>query len=201
MGAPDLRAIDLELNDIAGRAQSVVESMREFVRRVDHYSHSELRAIEDFVGKTREEIAALAPVSISQRRIPQAGAELSAIVRDTGEATDRIMTAAEELLACDAANLEDYRTFATERAITILESCSFHDLTGQRISKVLEALSVIESRTHRFATELGIADAPDSETELERSNRESLLNGPALADADQFLIDDLFDTSPAHARG
>jgi chemotaxis protein CheZ len=188
------KQLNQELDAIAARAEAVVEAMRAFVQKADRVSYSELRAISEHLGKTRLEIDALAPLGIARRRIPSAGAELDALVKDSAEATERIMTAAEEILACDAVTLEAHAAYASERAMFILEACAFNDLAGQRVSKISDVLRVIEERTRRFASELGITDAPDCETEDERRNREALLNGPAVGDAgnNQQSIDDLF---------
>lgn len=188
------RLINEELDDIARRAEAVLNSMRDFVHKVDRVSYSELRAIGDYIGKTREEITALAPVAIAQRRIPQAGAELDALVRDSGDATEVIMTAAEELMSCPATTVEAYADYVNEKAMVILEACGFHDLAGQRVSKVTEVLRVIEDRAQRFASQLGVSDAPEAETDKERRSREQMLNGPTIRHEEnsQSSIDDLF---------
>lgn len=196
MSSDAARRIDAELDAIGARAEAVLESLRAYVHKVDHFTHGELAAIGRYVGKTREEISALAPAGISQRRIPQAGAELDAMVRDSAAAADQIMTAAEALLSHEGEDLEAYRTFVSEQAMIILEACGFHDLNGQRVSKVVDVLKVIEARTHRFATELGLSDEGGQDSDIDPA---SLINGPALdtGSVDQSSIDDLFASTSA----
>ena len=195
MSSDAARRIDAELDAIGARAEEVLESLRAYVHKVDHFSYSELAAIGRYVGKTRQEISALGPAGISQRRIPQAGAELDAMVRDSAAAADQIMTAAEALLAHESDDLEAYRAFVCEQAMVILEACGFHDINGQRISKVVDVLKVIESRTHRFATELGLSDELGADGDVAPAG---LINGPALdtGSVDQSSIDDLFASTP-----
>ncbi|MFO1014583.1 MAG: hypothetical protein U1E50_12550 [Caulobacteraceae bacterium] len=74
-----------------------------------------------------------------------------------------------------------------------LEACGFHDLTGQ-VTKITDVLRIIEERTQRFASQLGVSDTQESETESEKRNRERMLSGPAIVnqEIDQAAIDDLF---------
>src|SRR3546814_8027498 len=88
---------------------------------------------------------------------------------------------------------------ASERLIAIIESCSFHDLTGHRVTQVVKTLRFIESRILAMIDIWGLEAfrdlplPPDDETE-EREDAE-LLNGPALGGAglSQDDIDALFD--------
>ena len=104
------------------------------------------------------------------------------------------MTAAEELLSCPAETVEEYAAYVNDRAMIILEACGFHDLTGQRVTKITDVLRIIEERTQRFASQLGVSDTQESETESEKRNRERMLSGPAIVnqEIDQAAIDDLF---------
>ena len=67
--------------------------------------------------------------------------------------------------------------------MTIIEACSFQDLAGQRVSKVVNSLRHVEDRVARFAEVMGVRDAefaPQEETAKEKRDREQLLNGPAM---------------------
>ncbi len=67
--------------------------------------------------------------------------------------------------------------------MVIFEACSFQDLTGQRISKVVETLEHIEARVSRFAAAIGAKDDPKGNTKEEEKRKKRkedlLLNGPA----------------------
>ena len=74
----------------------------------------------------------------------------------------------------------------------IIENCSFQDLAGQRVSKVVNSLRHVESRVARFAEVMGVHDADTTvqETDDEKRAREQLLNGPAL-DGPETSQDDI----------
>ena len=81
----------------------------------------------------------------------------------------------------------------------IYEACSFQDITGQRIKKVVDTLTHIEQRLERFASVMGVEDAELEETLEDKRKRENLLNGPALngPEVAQDDIDALFGTEGA----
>ncbi len=93
--------------------------------------------------------------------------------------------------------------------ITIFEACTFQDITGQRISKVVSTLNFIDERVSAFVDKLRLPEGEGistEETEEERRKRELILHGPQHAgegvsqsDVDAMLaeaqseIDKLFD--------
>lgn len=159
----------------------------------DAEARAELRTIAGVLARARREIATLRPHHLRDETIPSADAELDAIVRDTEAATHVIMGAAETMLACDAPTFAAYRTEVQAQALTIFEACSFQDITGQRVSKVVAALHEVEARIARLAEALGLA-----EEALGGPARESLLNGPGLdgPDVTQAAIDAMFAADP-----
>ena len=159
----------------------------------------ELAAVADYIGHMKREIGTLRPNEISRERIPSANDELGTVLQATASATHTIMAAAEEVLGAGGLSDKDYRSLVEERILTIFEACSFQDITGQRISKVLEALSHLEKRLDRFAKAVNArdaADAIDPEEKLRQARREVLLlHGPQDEDKaiKQDDIDALFD--------
>ena len=129
-------------------------------------------------------------------------------MQGTFNATDQILTAAEHIDR-DAHSLEAAVTSAQDRAVAadileqvikIFEACNFQDLTGQRITKVVNTLKFIEDRIMRMMEIWGglesfqnivVDEAPVAEGDA------SLLNGPKLASdaghASQDDIDALFN--------
>jgi chemotaxis protein CheZ len=128
-----------------------------------------------------------------------ANEELGCVVQATAGATHTIMSAAEEILGSEAASLDAYRAGVEAKVFEIFEACSFQDITGQRIAKVLEALRQVEKRLNRFTAAVNARDAQDAldpEDALRQARREVLLlNGPQSADKaiGQDDIDALFD--------
>ena len=66
--------------------------------------------------------------------------ELGAIVRAIETATNTIMECAETVLAADTADPVAYRTLVEEKMLAVFEACSFQDITGQRIARVVDSL-------------------------------------------------------------
>ncbi len=159
----------------------------------------ELAAVADYIGHMKKEIAALRPNELCRERIPSANDELGTVVQATASATHTIMAAAEEILGATALSDKDYRSLVETRILTIFEACSFQDITGQRIARVLEALEQFEKRLDRFAKAVNVrdsAEAADPEEKLRQARREVLmLHGPQKeAEAiKQDDIDALFD--------
>ena len=193
---------DPQLIKIMKLSEELVGSMKDFFGGLDRSLHTELKAIGDFIARAHEEIRALGPREMSRDRLPSAGAELDAIVKDTEEATNTIMSAAEAMLASDATDLATYKAMVEQEAMKIFEACSFQDITGQRVSKVVAVLRQVEDRVARLAENLGVADIDGDEAEEtpeQRRQREQILNGPALngPETKQDEIDAMFDSAPA----
>ena len=124
--------------------------------------------------------------------------ELEAVVTDTEKATEVIMSAAESVLCDEETDYDTYRANVEAKMMEIIESCSFQDLAGQRVSKVVGSLRHVE-RTGLPASPRSWAfnDAdggPQEETAEEKRNREQLLNGPAIGgpETSQDDIDAMF---------
>jgi chemotaxis protein CheZ len=185
--------LDAEFGELVRKSELLANSMQSFFKKLDRSMVAEFQTISDYINKTKDEIGALAPLSLTQHRLPSAGAELEAVVRDTETATFRIMTAAEALL--EYAGSDPGRAEVSRHAMDILEACSFQDLSGQRLSKVTALLTLIETRVVRLVQELGVTEEGSDEAEGDQRNRELMLNGPALdgPETTQADIDALFD--------
>ena len=155
----------------------------------------ELAAVTEYIAHVKREIGTLRANELCRDRIPMAHQELGGVVQATASATHTIMTAAEEILGSDDASLERYRDRVEAKLLEIFEACAFQDITGQRISKVLDALTQVERRLGRFAHAVNAPDAganPDPEEALQHARREVLLlNGPA--DEGQGIAQDDID--------
>ena len=168
---------------------------------------AELDLIYDAINRTKQEIATVHLTGFQGPEMARVTNELDAIVGGTENATDRILSNAEEidqLAATLAPRLKDDQNRALvadvqDRVIKIFEACNFQDLTGQRITKVVSTLKFIETHILRMMEIWGGLEAfKDIEAE-KMSRREGdagLLNGPKLAGetghASQDDIDALF---------
>lgn len=176
------RSGDVALKDVMVLAELMVGSMQSFFEALDSSVYKELRDIADYISKAKDDIRNLRAADIKNNRIPEAGKELDAIVQATEEATNTIMEQAEKLMSADTSDMEAYQGEVNDAVVQIFEACSFQDLTGQRISKIVETLDFIDHRVSRLANVIGTSEGEGelTEEEIARQKRkeELLLHGP-----------------------
>ena len=180
----------------------------EFRREMEEASKLkvELDEIYNAINKTKVEIASLHNTSFDPDQMGRVANELDAIVNGTEHATETILASAEgideraaEILPTLTGNQKEGLEDIQEKIVQIFEACNFQDLTGQRITKVVNTLKFVEDRIDRMMEIWGGIQAfqdVDVITPDERAGDEALLNGPALQDeegiASQDDIDALF---------
>lgn len=192
-----------QLVEVLELSQHLTGAMESFFTALDTSIKDEFRDIAGFIQKARDEIGDLRPSDIQQNRLPRAGEELEAIVNDTEVATEKIMQTAEDILAMDPDTTENFATEVQDRMLVIIEACSFQDLTGQRVSKVVGTLRQIEDRITKFASVMGIEhESPVEMTEQEKRAHDLLLNGPAIGGPEtaQADIDAMFASDDGDAN-
>lgn len=161
---------------------------------------SEIENLAEYITQAKREIAAItlpADETGSDKNLGSAALELNEVVRHTEEATNNIMDKADAIMAL-AASAGDIGNQLNEHAMGILEACSFQDITGQRIKKVLKTLEQIELRVGNLIKLFG-GNMPDGFAfgEIDTGGRrpdEDLMNGPQLSKdkPSQDDIDKLF---------
>ncbi len=189
----------MSLTDIIGVAELLTSSLQPLLRQIDSTIHKELRSILLRIESLRTEIAKVRADDISHHKIPEMGRELSAIVEATEGATNNIMESAEAVMDYTGNDLEEYKQIVADRMMQIFEACSFQDLTGQRVTKIVETVEIIEERINLLCDMLDMSATsekapPEELTEKQRRKKELMLNGPALAGegVNQSAIDELF---------
>lgn len=163
-----------------------------------------LREIADLGRIIQEAKSGLAEVSldaITDRHLPAATGELDAIIEHTAIATNSILESCEQLddLA-EGMNASQAGVIQTA-TMHIYEACSFQDVTGQRITKVVKALQAIEVKVaalsaRYLASATDPAPAPRPVVQDPTPEEVCLTNGPMLphdamcqADIDKLLAD------------
>ncbi|WP_299810983.1 protein phosphatase CheZ [uncultured Roseibium sp.] len=200
---------EVSLTDVMHLAEVMSGSMFDFLSTVQPAVTEELTAIARQITCMKEEISQLRANDMKTNKIPDAGRELDAIVEATETATNTIMETAEEIMGADTSDPEAYQELVSNKMISIFEACTFQDITGQRISKVIETLRFIDERVSSFISHLRIPEdleAAIEESDEERRKRELILHGPqhvgegvsqddidALLGDAQSDIDKLFD--------
>ena len=139
------------------RDATTPEAVAEIVEQVLATMHGDLTANEatllaevEQIGRTiaaaKQEIASLQVEDINRAFIPSATDELDAIVEATAQATNEILDCCETFEKVSG-ELGGEKGEALQAAVTrIYEACSFQDITGQRITKVVRTLKSIEDR-------------------------------------------------------
>lgn len=150
---------------------------------------AEIESLARTIAAAKAEIAALRVDDITDSHIPSATDELDAIVAHTAAATDCILEVC-EALDLFSSELEGKQALQMADATTrIYEACSFQDITGQRISKVVFTLKVIDEKVAQILSTFGggtFHGGPAAGAPLMRSleplaaNDPVLLNGPQL---------------------
>lgn len=172
---------DVSLTDIMSLAEVMAGSLDAFVKSTNKTVYDEFTSIAKEISSIKSEIATLSPGEMRHCAIPEAGRELDAVVEATERATNTIMESAEEIMSADPSDPDAYQAVVNDKIIEIFEACSFQDITGQRIAKVVRALNVIDDRVSTFIERLKMEDVEDAhreETEEERRQRELILHGP-----------------------
>lgn len=154
-----------------------------------------LAEVEDLartIAKTRTDLQRLEAGPFIAGHIPAATDELDAVVAHTASATDVILEACEQLENASASGEVIDADLVGRATTSIYEACSFQDITGQRISKVVATLKAIEQKVGEILQVFGQADTEH----VESGPTASLTNGPQLpgkamaqADIDALLSD------------
>jgi chemotaxis protein CheZ len=157
----------------------------------------ELQGLAQEITRAKQEMAALQVVEINAHQIPGATDELDAIVAHTANATNEILDACEGLERLAEAVPAPHALSLSNAVTRIYEACSFQDITGQRIGKVVKALKVIEERIlaieDRFGPFPDAPAAPAPAPAVALTEGQALANGPQLpgAGTSQAEIDSL----------
>lgn len=176
------------------------ERMREEVRLLK----MELKALFNSIQETKREIAQLRSSNADSDRLMVVASELDAVVGATEGATEGILDAAEKIDHA-AQNIRSHGvdTYVArvaeeigEHILTIFEHCNFQDITGQRITKVVNTLKFVEERIDKMIEIWGREAFDDLlGDDFVEDDDKRLLNGPQLEHKgiSQDEIDKLFD--------
>ena len=201
--AEEVRKMLLEFRSSWHQQSEVVEASKhvEVLRR-------ELMEMAASIEQARREVAALRPPDAGGDKITSATNELDAIVISTERASFEILNAAERLMDLSgklkADGADPGLCSEIEGEVTnIFTACSFQDLTGQRTSKVVNALRYIEQRVNAMINIWGVEKLAGIQVSHENTDTRPdahLLNGPQLdgLGVSQADVDSMFD-SPAMA--
>ncbi len=162
--------------------------------------------------KIRKELAALNPPGAPDH-FGSMSDQLDAIVNATEGATNSIMESVEGIdnlmgearTYCQGGKLGSIFDQVTDKVNTVFEACSFQDITGQRVTKVVNSLKFVEERINSIIFTWGRDELTQVVVEIKEDQDpdKKLLHGPQLpgqgvsqAEVDKMLaqteIDKLF---------
>lgn len=175
------------LHQTAGRAEALRGELLEMAASIE---------------QARREIAALRPKETQNNRLDIATNELDAIVSTTERASIEILQSAERLMevagrlkrgGADADLCADIENEVTN----IFTACSFQDLTGQRTSKVVNALRYVEQRVNAMIAIWNIEGVKAAaEEQTDKRPDAHLLGGPNSNGVNQDDVDALLSGRP-----
>ncbi len=174
--------------------------------RLDKKLQAEILNLIQYIQRLRSEIAGIAVEKDDQTTFDSMADRLDAIVESTAQATNSILAAMEEIDGLveqlrahpEPSGIESLCDGIGTRTIEAVESCSFQDLTGQRINKVVGSMKFVEERVNAMADLCGRKEvqALTDQWELpQRIDDGVTLEGPQRAGQgiSQDEIDQLFN--------
>lgn len=160
----------------------------------------ELKELLAYIEKAKADLSQIQPKDLSENKIPEASNQLDEVINATEEAATKIMDAAEELGEVAETVDGELAEKLENISMKIFEASSFQDITGQRVTKVVNTLKHLEEKLSDLAKAIGDTDSHLSEdkslSEKDKRDDKDLLQGPqseAVAN-DQNAIDALFDS-------
>lgn len=166
-------AAKFERSKVVQIVQSVISKMEVMSGDSLGTLRAELLQLESAIEKTRHDLAISSGSAVNPL---QARDELDAVVAATKEATDDIMNACEALQAFAQGQSADVQEAVAAQVTRIFEACSFQDITGQRIAKVISLLHVVEDKVGHMLAAINAeaGEAPQAPAD------DALMNGPQL---------------------
>src|SRR5712672_1027147 len=118
----------------------------------------ELVIIHNAISRTKQEIATLHVTGFHGESMSRMTHELDAVVAGTEQATQTILDMVEDIDQFATSMIEQAKNEGDQslgraiqdRVVKVFEACNFQDITGQRISKVVNTWKFIESHVEQM---------------------------------------------------
>lgn len=198
----------VQLEEVSAVVAGIMDAARKELANSDNEVVAKMIGLADYIEHAKQEIAALRPDEVKDQHLPAASDELDEIVAETAEATNRIMDATETIQGAIGEIDEATQEKIFNASMQIFEACSFQDITGQRVTKVVKALKDIEEKVDSLITAFGdeIAEykarngSEQTETtpnDINEITDDMLLEGPQLSEEamSQDEIDKLLNSA------
>ncbi|MEQ1788990.1 MAG: protein phosphatase CheZ [Rickettsiales bacterium] len=182
---------DITLQDVGNIFMNMASSLNPQNGIADNFVHQEIAKLAQYIGDAKNEIFAIQTNAKAEDAIVDASMHLEEVVKATEEASNTIMDAADAVQAAAGEIGGDAGQKIMDATTLIYDACTFQDITGQRIKKVITLLENIEDRVSKLNSIFGASAAPEaagnapladpSKIVLPTDDKD-LLNGPQLAD-------------------
>ncbi len=156
----------------------------------------DVEELADYITIARSEISSLKPAEINSIYLPVANDELGAVVGATEQATISIFEAVESIQDLVPRMEPDMAAKVADAVTRVYEACSFQDITGQRVSKVVKALQKIEVKVADLLKTLG----EEPGTPARKNNSAPIVIDPAGPDADLLVGPQMLKESNTQAE-
>ena len=162
----------------------------------------EILGLFNNIQRIKLELASVKHPGVDQDMLGSVADQLNAIADETTDAANEIMEATE---AIDVINQEltkqikfggarDYFDKIGVNVARIFQACSFHDITGQRLSKIVRTINAIEGALNSLVVIVGkdsISALPMETNNLNRMDGDVELAGPQLETEEAMSQDDI----------
>jgi chemotaxis protein CheZ len=172
---------DLEPEMVAEVVRAVLTTISDELTAKEANLLEEVEELARTIATAKSEIAALRVDDITDHDIPFATDELDAIVGHTAQATHAILESCETLDEVAGTITGEPSTKLQDATTKIYEACSFQDITGQRITKIVATLKTIEGKVAHIIATFGPAITHAAKKKSNEVLTDAdLLNGPQL---------------------
>lgn len=169
-------AVESEL--VADVVRAVLSTMHGDLTAPEASLLAEVEELGRTIAAAKAELSVLRVDDITGNHIPTATDELDAIVAHTATATDQILGVCETLDEVGSRLRGKARQQLQDATTRIYEACSFQDITGQRISKVVGTLKAIEAKVTNLVLSFG--ERREAPPPVATPQETVLENGPQL---------------------
>ncbi len=168
----------------------------------DERLHTELDNLIHYVERLRLELANITRKKGDRSDFENMSVQLDALVKNTEEASYEILKSSEDILETvdklREDNSEEDRNklcdLITTKAMATLQACSFQDITGQRVTKIIRSVQFVEERVNSMAEIYGEASINTLGLEIsakETPSEEVCMDGPAVHAEEAISQDDI----------
>lgn len=192
---------DIVLEDVGHMFMQMAASLSPTTSTTDQFLHSEIAKLAEYITSAKKEIFSISVNEKAEDAITNASQHLDEVIKATEQATNSIMDAADTIQNNVGGIGGEKEKIIGDAAIKIYDACTFQDISGQRITKVIKLLANIEERVSKLNElfgETGNGAAVAAKPAAALTDKD-LLNGPQLAAqaSSQSDIDALFNNLAA----